>query len=216
MAVRTRPRSDVQINLLPAQIQAQKKLQRAYRIAVSGAIVVGVILLAVTVLQRLQIADEQGTLREEQARAAAVNAKVAQLRQFDVLNSSAAEARTYLASAMTNDISWSRFLDDLDTVVPGDSWLGTLTMAAKPGMTELGETSYGTISFAGFVTQMPGLANWLDTMEKLDGLRFVYLSNGNKQRAGEGAPEIVSFTANAHVTESLLSGRCQKEGTPCP
>lgn len=218
MAVRTRSRSDVQINLLPPQIRAQRKLQRAYRLALGAAIAVGVILLVVAVLQRLQIADEQRTLRDEQAKAASLTAKVGELNQFDALNTSAAEARQFLSVAMQNDVSWSRFLDDLDTVFPGDSWIGSLNMTAKPGQTELGDASFGTVSFQGSVTSMPGLANWLDTMERLDGLRFVYLSNGNKQSAGAEAagPQIVSFSANAHITESLLSGRCQKEGAPCP
>lgn len=218
MAVRTRSRSDVQINLLPPQIQTQRKLQRAYRLALGAAIAVGVILLVVTVLQRLQIADEQDTLRDEQAKAASLTARVGELNQFDALNTSAAEARQFLSVAMQNDVSWSRFLDDLDTVIPGDSWIGSLNMTAKPGQTELGDASFGTVSFQGSVTSMPGLANWLDTMERLDGLRFVYLSNGNKQSTGADAtgPQIVSFSANAHITESLLSGRCQKEGAPCP
>lgn len=215
MAVRTRPRSEVQINLLPPQIQARQRVRRAFRLAIGGAAVLGAILLAVTVLQRLQIADERETLSQEQAKAASLTAKVTELKDFDILRTASEESQKVLAVALTNDVSWSRFLDDLDTVIPGDSWVGNLAMTAKPGQTALGESSLGTATYQGFVTSMPGLATWLDTMEKLDGLRFVYLSDANKQGA-DGGPEVVSFSASAHLTESMLSGRCQKEGALCP
>ena len=138
-----------------------------------------------------------------------------ELKEFDTLQTSTEATQKVLQVALTNDVSWSRFLDDLDTVIPGDSWVGNLTMTAKPGQTALGESSLGTATYQGFVTSMPGLATWLDTMEKLDGLRFVYLSNANKQST-DGGPEVVSFSATAHLTESMLSGRCQKEGALCP
>jgi hypothetical protein len=51
-------------------------------------------------------------------------------------------------------------------------------------------------------------------MEKLDGLRFVYLSNGNRHELG--GQKVVNFSASTHLTDSMLSGRCQKEGAPCP
>lgn len=216
MAVRTRPRSDVQVNLLPPQIQARQRVRGVFRLALGGAAVLGAVLLGVTVLQRLQIADERAALREEQVKAGTLTAKVAQLREVDTLRAEAEGTQKILATALANDVSWSRFLDDLDTVIPGDAWVGNLTMAAKQGETELGQTSMGTVSFQAFVTSMPGVANWLNTMEELEGLRFVYLANANKQGGGDEGPEVVSFTANAHLTESMLSGRCQKEDALCP
>jgi hypothetical protein len=39
----------------------------------------------------------------------------------------------------------------------------------------------------------------------------VYLSNGSKGPGG-----VVSFSATANVTPSILSGRCQTETAPCP
>ena len=59
---------------------------------------------------------------------------------------------------------------------------------------------------------MPGLANWLDTMSGIKGLQFVYLGSGSKGQ-DDG---VVSFSANAHLTDSMLSQRCQGEGSQCP
>jgi hypothetical protein len=123
-------------------------------------------------------------------------------------------SRQTLATALTGDVSWSRFLDDLDTVIPSDSWLTSVTLSAKPGETPIGERSLGTATYQGYVMTFPGLSGWLNTMTDLDGLRFVYLANGNKQLL-EGQT-VVSFSASAHLTESMLSHRCEKEGVPCP
>lgn len=216
MAVGTRPRTQVQINLLPPEIRARQRTRRAFRFALVGAAAIGLVLASVTVMQHLQIAKEERTLLAHQAKAGALRNQVNELKEVDILAATADQTRGVLTLALANDVTWSRFLDDLDTVIPADSWVGNLNMSAKPGQTPLGEASFGTVQFDGSVTSFPGLSNWIDTMERLDGLSFVYLSNGNKTQAGEGGPEIVSFSASAHLTESILSGRCQKEGVPCP
>jgi hypothetical protein len=59
---------------------------------------------------------------------------------------------------------------------------------------------------------MPGLANWLDTMSGIKGLQFVYLGSGSKGKDGD----VVAFNASAFLTDSMLSQRCQGEGSQCP
>lgn len=214
MVLATKPRSEVPINLLPPQVRAEQRARRAFRWAVIGAITVGVVLLTVTVLQRLQIAGENSTLQAQRAEAARVQERVDALRQFEVLQLSVGETRRVLGTALANDLAWSSFLDELDTTFPGDAWVTNVTFSAKPGQTPTGESSLGTVQYQGYVMSFPGLSGWIDTMEKTEGMRFVYLSNGAKQDLG--GSKVVSFTASAHITESMLSGRCQKEGAPCP
>jgi Tfp pilus assembly protein PilN len=217
VAVATRPRaprSEVPINLLPPQMRTQQRVQRAFRYAVTGAVALGVLLIAITVLQRMKISDAENDLREQRSQAASLQQRVSDLRQFEVMEQTANTNRNYLAASLRNDVSWSRFLDDLDTSIPADAWVTGLTMAAKVGSTPMGDTALGTVQYQGFVKSFPGLSGWLNTMESLDGLRFVYLSNGSKQDLG--GTKVVNFSATANLTDSMLSGRCQKEGAPCP
>jgi Tfp pilus assembly protein PilN len=181
---------------------------------VIGVVVFGVLLLAVTVLQRLQINDKENTLREQRTEAASLKGRVDQLREFESLQTTIDETRTILATALRNDVSWARFLDDLDTSIPSDAWVTGVTVNAKADATPLGDASLGTAQYLGYVMSFPGLSGWMNTMEDLDGLRFVYLSTGNKvDVAGQ---KVVNFTATAHLTDSMLSGRCQQEGAQCP
>ena len=71
-----------------------------------------------------------------------------------------------------------------------------------------------TVEYQAMVKSMPGLANWLDTMSGIKGLQFVYLSNGSKSDIG--GQKVVSFSASAHLTDAMLSQRCQGEGSQCP
>jgi Tfp pilus assembly protein PilN len=162
----------------------------------------------------MRISDAKSDLREQRSKAAELQRRADELREFELMQQTLDTNRTYLAAALRNDVSWSRFLDDLDTSIPSDAWVTGLTMAAKVDSTPMGAASLGTVQYQGFVKSFPGLSGWLNTMEGLDGMRFVYLSNGNKQDLG--GTKVVGFSATGHLTESMLSRRCQKEGAPCP
>jgi hypothetical protein len=207
--ITTRP-DEVSINLLPDDVRSTQKTQRWFQYAVAAAITIVVILAAVTVYFRMQIAHQQDILAEETAKAASLQQQVAALQEYADLKASVDSAKATLATALAGDINWTKFLDDLDSNMPSNSSLSSLSVTAAPGTTALGEPSFGTAQYAGAVTDMPGLAGWLDTMSEITGLRFVYLSNGSK---GEGS---VTFSATAHMTEEMLSGRCAKEGARCP
>ncbi len=215
MAVATRPRKpEVQVNLLPPQIKTEQRKQRNFRMVVTGVVVFGVLLLAVTAVQRLQISSKEDTLREQRTQAASLQSRVDELREFESLQNTIDQNRKILATALLNDVSWSRFLDDLDQNIPSDAWVTGLNLSAKTGATPLGDTSLGTVEYQGYVMSFPGLSGWMNKMEDLEGQQFVYLSTGNKvDLAGR---KVVNFTANSHLTPSMLSGRCQQEGAQCP
>ncbi len=211
MAVIAPNRLDVQVNLLPQEVKSEQRVRRRFAIAAVGALALAVVLGSVTVVQRVQIASSENTLESEQAKAAALRTQVNALREFDLLQTAITQNRQLLGNSLDGDIAWSRFLDDLDTNMPVDAWLSGITVSGKPGVTALGQPSLGTVQYSGFVTSMPSLAGWLDKMSEIKGLRFVYLSNGTKDDTGR-----VGFTATAHLTEQMESGRCQGEGSTCP
>jgi Tfp pilus assembly protein PilN len=214
MPLMTQKRSDedVSINLLPSDIKTKQTTEQRFRIAVGVAIGLLVILAIVTVFVRLQISSANRQLRDEQAKAADLRTQVAALHEYEEMENSILGAKTSLAAALAGDISWTRFLDDLDTHIPGDSWLTSISVSAAPGTTALGAPSFGTAQYSGTVTSMPGLANWLDTMAGIKGLNFVYLGSGSKEENTGN----VTFSATANLNDSMLSLRCQGEGSQCP
>jgi len=212
MPLVTQRESDVSINLLPSDIKTKQATEQRFKIAVAVAAGLLVILGIITVFARLQISSAQRTLRDEQTKAADLRTQVAALHEFQEMKDTIDGTKTVLASVLQGDVSWTRFLDDLDTHIPDDSWLTNVSVTATPGTTALGDVSLGTVQYAGNVKTMPGLANWLDTMSGIKGLEFVYLSNGSKN----STDGVVTFTATANLNSSMLSQRCQGEGSQCP
>lgn len=211
---RKKEAADTSINLLPSDIKQEQNVQRRFQVAVAAAIALVVLLGAITLVQRIQIASEESTLKTEQDKAARLRTQVAALHEFEVLKQSVDSSRTALATALKGDIAWTRFLDDLDTYMPADSWISSVNVSATVGTTPEGKESLGTSTYAGTVRSFPGLAHWLDTMDAVPGFEFVYLSNGSKSKKGEAT--IVTFSASGHVTSELLSHRCESETSQCP
>ena len=203
---------DVSINLLPSDLKTKKTTEQRFRIAVVVAVAIALILIIVTIFVRLQLSSANRQLRDEQAKAADLRTQVAALHEYEEMETAIEGTKTTLSSLLTGDISWTRFLDDLDTHIPSDSWLTSISVTTAPGTTPLGAVSLGTVSYQGNVRSMPGLANWLDTMAGIKGLEFVYLGTGSKNEDGG----TVTFSATANVNDSMLSRRCQGEGSQCP
>jgi Tfp pilus assembly protein PilN len=205
---------DTSINLLPSDIKQEQNVQRRFQIAVAAAIALVVLLGAITVVQRIQIASEQRTLASEQAKAAKLQTQVDALHEFEVLKQSVDASRAALGTVLKGDISWTRFLDDLDTYMPADSWLASVNVTSAVGATPEGKQSLGTSTYSGSVRSFPGLAHWLDTMDAVPGFEFVYLSNGTKNKSDTGS--VVTFSASGFVTDEMLSHRCESETSQCP
>jgi Tfp pilus assembly protein PilN len=203
-----------QINLLPPEIRARVRSRRIFLIVAGGFGVVVIVLGLVWLVQRNTIGNEEEELQTLQAQRARLQADVAALQQFGELKATVDRTKQVLAAALVGDIAWSKYLNDLSLIIPDNSWLVNLSLSAAAGQAPNGVPSFGTTTFQGFVFDFPGLAGWLTRMSQIDGLTFVYLTTGSKQQmAGR---EVVSFGANANITQALLSLRCQQEGKPCP
>jgi Tfp pilus assembly protein PilN len=203
---------DVSINLLPSEVRSDQATKRWFNIGATAAIALVVILALITIVLRFQISSAERNLRTEQAKAAELRTQVSSLADFEALEASINGTKGLLATALAGDISWTRFLDELDTSTPTDSWLQSISVQVTSGADPLGQPSLGTVQYNALVTSFPGLANWLDTMSGINGQHFVYLSTGTK----DPATGKITFSANSNVTSELLSGRCQGEGSQCP
>jgi Tfp pilus assembly protein PilN len=215
MALVTKDRpAGVQVDLLPDEVSSVQKTKRTFRLAVYAAVGMALVLGGASVFQNMQISDARGSLAEAQAQAQSLRTDLAELAEFEYLQTSLEQNRALLGTALRGDLEFSRLLNDLDLSMPPGSWLTNLTVSSQAGTTPMGEGSVGTVQYQGFVPNFPGLSGWLDTMDALEGLTFVYPSSGNRQDQGGG--QVVAFTATAHVTNHMLSGRCQQEGSLCP
>jgi Tfp pilus assembly protein PilN len=209
-----RAHADVPINLLPRDIRAAHRLRQVFNGVLGAAGLIVVILATMTFFQHRALNQAKHELADQKARAAQLTTQVTALAPFGAMETQLVSTRRTLAGALFGDVAWSRFMTDLSRTVPGDSWIGSLSMSAKPGVSPAGVPSLGTARYTGSVLTFPGLAGWLTSMQKLSGLNFVYLNSGTKGTVG--TTPVVTFTAQADLTPQMLSGRCQTENSSCP
>ncbi|HVE92831.1 MAG TPA: PilN domain-containing protein [Actinomycetota bacterium] len=201
------------INLLPPEIRTRQRTRRLLSFAIAGAAGVLFLLLIVTLIQRGTINREEDELAQRRARQGRLAMEAAGLRQFGDLEATVQQRRRTLAVALNGDIAWSKFLNDLSLTIPDNAWLVNLALASAPGQAQTAVPSFGTVTFTGNTMDFPALAGYLTRIAQIDGLTFVYLTNGTKAKIG--TRDIVSFGSTANITSSLLSQRCQGTG-PCP
>ncbi len=201
------------INLLPRDLRVRHRQRRTSALAFAVAAGVLAFLAVVYVLQLRNIDSQETVLRTKRADAARLRTEVGKLQVYERLQATVEERRRTLATAFANDIAWSKFLNDLAGIMPRESWLTNLALTASPGQSPTGAQSFGTVTFSGYVFDFPGMAGWLTRVSRIEGLTFLYLTNGAS--AEVGGREVVSFGSNANVTAGLLSQRCQPN-RPCP
>ena len=200
------------INLLPAEVRADQRMRRAFNGVLGTAGIIVLILALLSVMQHRAVSSAKHDLALATAQANQLQIQVNGLQTYGQMEAQILTTRKTLAAALLGDVAWTKFMSDLSSTIPGDSWLTNVVLNAQTGQAQDGTTSFGTATYAGSVTSFPGLAGWLSAMSKLSGLHFVYLSNGTKS-PGTG---VVTFSATANITPAILSGRCQTETAPCP
>jgi Tfp pilus assembly protein PilN len=135
-------------------------------------------------------------------------------RVFEAVNS----AQGQLVVAMGNEVRWSFFLNDLALTMPAGVSLDSLD-ATVIGPGQASETTgdgqvgskVGSLSVSAKALNYNGVANWLDSLAKMDTVADPYVSG--LAAVEEEGKEVVSFGSTADITTESLSGRYTQEGT---
>ena len=207
------------VNLMPNSYARRAAVRRAKVWAIAallGALLVAALLFivswqkATSAQERLDQATFQRTiLQTEASRYSGVP------RVFEAVNS----AQGQLVVAMGNEVRWSFFLNDLALTMPAGVSLDSLD-ATVIGPGQATETTgdgqvgakVGNLSVDGKALTYNSVANWLDSLAKMDTVADPYVS-GLAAAEQEGT-DIVSFSSTGDITTETLSGRYTQEETP--
>jgi len=201
------------INLLPQEVVVRRR-QRRQTVGLAAIAVVFVLLLAVVwFLRQGQLRGHEDRLAEAQARVQTLEAQVAQLQTFALLDQTVKQKEATLATAMAGDVAWSRLLIELSMIIPGDAWLTSFNGSAGAGTQPVQATaapSTGTLSFAAITFDFPGVARWITRLQELESLQNIWVPSATK--AEIGTREVVNFSSTTDLTDKALSGRYQPGG----
>ena len=204
------------VNLLPPEIVEAARFRRFQLAMVGAGVGVVAIVAALAVSAHSGVSHAQSELAASKATQANLQSQLAGLQSVqDVYNQKDAK-KAMLQQAMSPEIRWSYYLNDLALKVPDHVWLTTVTAneaaagsagpaaaaaPAAPGAV----AGVGTVTFAGVAFSHDDVATWLDTLAKERGYTNVYFTNSTKAKLGPR--DIVDFSSSVTVTQAALSGR---------
>lgn len=170
------------VNLLPPEIAAAARLKRLK--GMLGVMVLAV--LAVVVLGFLYVSSQVGSAEEElataEAEGASLQAEVATYAEVPQVLAQVQAAQDDLVTAMTPEIRWSFYLNDLSLSIPNTTRLTNMTVvnsaaaaqldagtAATVQVTPLGAPTMGSVTFSGKSTDFDAVAAWMQTLARQQG-----------------------------------------------
>lgn len=212
MATKTRTgvSTVVRVNLLPPEIEAGRKAKRAY-VAMGGAVVLAVAGVGMLYLNE---AGKVGAAKEKLQAAQDEQVQLQQrIRGFDRVHEvyeTVSHRQGQLASAMSAEIRWSQYLNDLSLSMPANVWLVDAKFDNALGPAEDG--SLGSVTFTGVGFEHNDVAAWLDALAKEKGYTSVYFSKSDKRAAETpNGKDLIDFSSSTKLNVKALSRRFEQK-----
>ncbi|HUR48441.1 MAG TPA: type IV pilus assembly protein PilM [Acidimicrobiales bacterium] len=180
------------ISLLPREVTLRREQHRQAVLVSSAVGALAVLLLLLWVLAGSRLADERKKADQAEARAQQLEQQAAALRDITALDDELAQRSTAIQAALAGDIAWTRFIQEVATVMPGDVWLTGFSGSA------------GAVNFSLMGFDHTSTARWIMRMSGMPSLSTLWVPASNKN---EGPPSTVTFTSSASLTPVAESGR---------
>lgn len=188
------------INLLPPEV-AERKRTRQLAVATAAAALGLVAVLGVVYgTQEIRLRGEKNKLEAQRARNAALRSDLADLAEFDRLQSELQRKTGLLDDLTKREIRWSVLLADISLVIPSDVWLTSFTGTVS-GTAAAGEP-LGIIQMNGTTFAHIDVAKWLARLAGVDEFTFPYLTLSSK--GSEQDTPVVNFNSSVQISDSAL------------
>lgn len=217
------PVSAPRINLLPPEISERQALRRL-KMGLAGLVVASVAAVGgLYVHAGSGRAAAQADLDTQQAAGARLQRQVSSLASAKQAQQQAQNARQALVAAMSSEVLWSKYLDQLRLQLPDGVRYSSVAIsgAGSAGSTP-SSTSGSTSSSSGATATTPGalatvtitgkavghdqVAALMDQLGTVPGLANVYLTSTSSE-GSSAAAKVLQFTVSADVTSTALSNR---------
>lgn len=199
-------RGERRISLLPREVTLRKEQHRQAVLVSSAVGALAVLLLLLWVLAGSRLADELERAERAEDRASKLEQQAAALRDINVLDQELQTRAAALQAALAGDVAWTRFIQEVATVMPGDVWI--TSFSASRQIEAGGEVPVlGTANFSLQGFDHTSTARWIMRMSGLPSLTGLWVPSSNKTT---GPPSIVAFSSTAQITSEAASGRADE------
>jgi len=194
------------INLLPPEAHVKEQAREQFtRVAIVAVLYVALLALLVVLWQgRVSNAQQDAAFQQEANRLLEV-----QIAEFGSIESLVGEYDanvTLMETALADDLSWGRILNDLGRILPDSVWLESFTGTIDSDPTT---SKVGTVQVTGVGFDFPDVSAWL---RSLDSDRFpaatgTWVTSVTEGQIGQAT--IVNFVSQTSLTEAARSDRLE-------
>ncbi|MCZ3390185.1 MAG: PilN domain-containing protein [Actinomycetia bacterium] len=209
------------VNLLPPEIAAAARFKQLR--VMLGAIVLGSVVLLVLafLFTSSRIGAAEDSLVQSQAAGARLDKDISSYAEVPQVLGAVDSAQTNLATAMTPEIRWSFYMNDLSLTIPRTTRLTKLeavnlaadaqltgALTGQP-LTPEGAVSVGSVTFSGKSTDFDAVASWLQTLAKQKGFLEPSVQNVTFSTA-DTTGSFYDVESNTQLSLEALSGRAMQ------
>jgi Tfp pilus assembly protein PilN len=196
------------INLLPPERAERRRARQTTTTIVAAGVVLVILLALVFVAEVFRLNGQKHSLETQQATNADLQSQVAQLSQFQQLETQLRQKKTLLTNLTSDEVRWSVILADLSLVIPSDTWLTNLTATetansgAPPAPGSAAALTLGSIQLTGTTFSHLDVAKWLTRLAGVDAFTNSYLSLSSKNVIG--VTNVVNFNSSVQLSDQAL------------
>src|SRR5437763_1396694 len=111
------------LSVLPVEVAAVRTQRRQIVLASAGVGGLFVVLLLLWLARQSKVNDEKDKADRAERENASLHQQVAALQSVTALDSQLAQRRQLVTTALSDDVAWTRVLQEIATVIPNDVWL---------------------------------------------------------------------------------------------
>ena len=198
-----------QVNLLPPDVlAAQRQRRMAGVVALAGVGLFGLILLFY-VLQLGRLSGVENDIEQAEQNNRGLESEIAQLQEFQELQTQAQAKQQLLDEVFANEISFSGLLMDVSRVIPGTAALTSMSAATQePTPASGGDTLLtGRIDVAGLALDYDTISAWLLRLERVQGWVNPWVTSIADPESGP-----ITYTSGVDLTEAVVTERGRQAG----
>jgi Tfp pilus assembly protein PilN len=219
----TRAAALPRVNLLPPEIAEAEKFRRT-QFLLGGLVLLTVFLVGALWWSAHQsVAAANADLTVAQTETTALQAEAAKYANVPETYAAVATAQAQLVVAMTPEIRWSFYLNDLSLTMPSGVRLVSLSAiepyaSGTPGTSVQtttgaeGAQGIGSVTYVGKASSYDDVAAWLQAQKGQKGMTEPYPSTAGNPPDQATKGQLVDWTTSVTITADALSHRYDKWG----
>lgn len=203
------------VNLLPPEIVEGRQFARRQKVLAAAVLATVVAAGGVTYYFQTQVDAARDELALEQTRTSTLNAEKAKYDEVPRVLAQVEAAMAARETAMSTDVPWYKFMNDLALSTPASVWLDNITVSVPAGASggsgsagdPLAPVGVGTINVTGAASTFPVVAAWLEGLDQVSGVEGTAISSATSTKD----KPTVDFNSSGSITPEALSHRYDRK-----